>query len=172
MDIKDRETEALLDEIRTAIGKEVDDILRDLARQEAERVRKERDIEERRRRINEITARTAARIPEDAPSPDEIVGYDERGLPTTGWRGRRASRRCSRATTSPARTRARPELARPEVLRRLPEQDLPRLLVDRRVAGPVALARLVGPDRPGRALTASNQRFRPGNSFRSCPCRS
>ena len=80
--IKDRETVTLLEEIRTATGREVDDILRDLAMQEAERIRRERDIEERRRRINEITARSAAKIPKDAPSPDEIIGYDEWGLPT------------------------------------------------------------------------------------------
>ncbi|HEX8374386.1 MAG TPA: type II toxin-antitoxin system VapB family antitoxin [Geminicoccaceae bacterium] len=81
IDIKDRETEALLDEIRTATGKEVGDILRDLARQEAERIRKERDFEERVRRLEEISVRAAAKIPKDAPSPDEIIGYDEWGLP-------------------------------------------------------------------------------------------
>lgn len=80
--IKDRETVSLLEEIGTATGREVGDVMRDLARQEAERIRKERDIEERRRRIEEISRRAAAKIPKDAPSPDEIIGYDEWGLPT------------------------------------------------------------------------------------------
>lgn len=80
--IKDRETVSLLEEIGTATGREVGDVMRDLARQEAERIRKERDIKERRRRIEEISRRAAAKIPKDAPSPDEIIGYDEWGLPT------------------------------------------------------------------------------------------
>jgi len=77
VDIKDRETEALLDEIRAATGREVGDVLRDLVRQEAERIRREREFQERLARPGEISRRAAAKIPKDAPSPDEIIGYDE-----------------------------------------------------------------------------------------------
>lgn len=80
--IKDRETVSLLEEIGTATGREVGDVLRDIVRQEAERIRKERDFQERLARLEEISRRAAAKIPKDAPSPDEIIGYDEWGLPT------------------------------------------------------------------------------------------
>ena len=51
------------------------------AQAEALRLRRVRDIDERRRKIDEITLRAAAKILPDAPSPDEIIGYDEDGLP-------------------------------------------------------------------------------------------
>ena len=79
--IKDRETVILLEEIRTATGREVGDILRDLARQEAERVRKERGLADKRERIDAITRRYASRLGPNPPTPDEIIGYDEHGLP-------------------------------------------------------------------------------------------
>ncbi len=82
VDIKDRETEALLDEIRATTGREVGEVLRDLVRQEAERIRREREFQERLARLEEISHRAAAKIPKDAPSPDEIIGYDEWGLAT------------------------------------------------------------------------------------------
>lgn len=79
--IKDREAEALLAEIRTATGKAMSQIVRELAEAEAFRLRRRRDVDARRRRIDEISRRAAAKIPADAPPPDEIIGYDERGLP-------------------------------------------------------------------------------------------
>ena len=79
--IKDWETEALLDEIRTATGKEVGDILRELARQEAERIRSERELVAKRERIDAITRRYASRLGPNPTTPDEIIGYDEHGLP-------------------------------------------------------------------------------------------
>ena len=79
--IKDWETEALLDEIRTATGKEVGDILCELACQEAERNRSERELVAKRERIDAITRRYASRLGPNPPTPDEIIGYDEHGLP-------------------------------------------------------------------------------------------
>ena len=76
--IEDRETETLLGEISSATGKAVEDIVLQLVRQEAARLQRvrEHEIERRRRRIDEISLR-AAKIPPNAPSPDEIIGYDE-----------------------------------------------------------------------------------------------
>jgi antitoxin VapB len=85
--IKDRETVTLLEEIGAATGREVGDVVRDIVRREADRIRKERDFQERDfqerlARLEEISCRAAAKIPRDALSPDEIIGYDEWGLPT------------------------------------------------------------------------------------------
>jgi antitoxin VapB len=82
INIKNREAEALLAEIREATGKGTSQIVRELAQAEAQRLRRLRDIDERRRQIDEITRRAAAKIPPDAPTPDEIIGYDEHGLPS------------------------------------------------------------------------------------------
>ncbi len=81
INIKNREAEALLCEIKAATGKGVTEIVLDLAQVEAERLRKQRDIERRRRLIDEATERYAARLGPDRPSLDELVGYGEDGLP-------------------------------------------------------------------------------------------
>lgn len=84
INIKNPEVEAYLGEIRSATGKGITEIVLDLARQEAERLRaeRERDFETRFQRLEDISRRAAAKIPPDAPSPEEIIGYDEWGLPT------------------------------------------------------------------------------------------
>ncbi len=81
INIKNREAEALLCEIKAATGKGVTEIVLDLAQAEAERLRKQRDIERRRRLIDEASERYAARLGPDRPSLDEVVGYGEDGLP-------------------------------------------------------------------------------------------
>ena len=84
INIKNREVEAYLGEIRFATGKGITEIVLDLTRQEAERLRagREQDFEVRLQRLEEISRRAASKIPPDAPSDDEIIGYDEWGLPT------------------------------------------------------------------------------------------
>jgi len=83
INIKNREVEELLDEIKLATGKGPTSVMLDLLRKEAERLRRERDIEERSRRIDEIVRRSSAKWPAgEGPTPDEIIGYDEDGLPT------------------------------------------------------------------------------------------
>ena len=79
--IEGREVEALLGEIKAATGKDATEIVLGLARREAERLNRERDIERRREAINRACREAAAKTPPDAPSADEIVGYDEWGLP-------------------------------------------------------------------------------------------
>jgi len=81
INIKNREAEALIAEIKTATGKGTSQIVVDLLRTEASRLRRIRDIERRRRRIKELARRYSARLPENPLSPDEIIGYDENGLP-------------------------------------------------------------------------------------------
>lgn len=82
--IESPEAEALLTEIGNATGKAIGEVVLELARQEAARLRRPvgGDHAERLQRLEEISRRAAAKIPKDAPSPDEIIGYDEWGLPT------------------------------------------------------------------------------------------
>jgi antitoxin VapB len=82
INIKNREVEAYLGEIRSATGKGITEIVLDLTRDEAERLRRVRDYESRLARMEEASRQAAAKIPPDAPSADEIIGYDEWGLPT------------------------------------------------------------------------------------------
>lgn len=82
INIKNREVEALFDEIKLATGKGPTSVMLELLRREATRIRRERDIDERRRKIDEISKRYCAKLPPNPETPDEIIGYDEDGLPT------------------------------------------------------------------------------------------
>jgi len=64
-------------------GKGISEILPQVFRDAAERMRREReeDFERRLAQLEEISMRAAAKISPNAPSPDEIIGYDENGLP-------------------------------------------------------------------------------------------
>lgn len=81
INVKNREAEALLAELKAATGKGATELLLELLRAEAARQRRVRDVEERRRRIEAICREAAARLPPNPPSPDEIIGYDQHGLP-------------------------------------------------------------------------------------------
>lgn len=81
INIKNREVEALLEEIKLATGRGPTSVMLELLRKEAERIRRARDIEERRRKVDEICRAYQANMPEKPESPDEIIGYDEFGLP-------------------------------------------------------------------------------------------
>ena len=81
INIKNREAEALLVELKAATGKGTTALLLDLLRAEAERSRRLRNLDARRERIREICREAAAKLPKDPPSPDEIIGYDEGGMP-------------------------------------------------------------------------------------------
>ena len=83
INIKNREVETLLEEIKHATGRGPTAVMLELLRKEVERIRRARDIEERSRRIDEIVRRSSAKWPAgEGPTPDEIIGYDEDGLPT------------------------------------------------------------------------------------------
>lgn len=81
VNIKNREAEALLAEIKATTGKGTSRIVLELLRREADRIRRQRTVRERRDRIDAMTRRYSARLPARPIPPDEIVGYDEDGLP-------------------------------------------------------------------------------------------
>ncbi len=81
VNIKNREVESLLAEIKSATGKGTSRIVLDLLRREAARLRRARGTGDRRREIEEITRRYSGRLPGHPASPEAIIGYDENGLP-------------------------------------------------------------------------------------------
>lgn len=81
VNIKNREVEALLAEIKKATGKGTSGIVLELLRREAARLRRLRSVGQRRRRIERIARRYSARLPARPATPEAIVGYDEDGLP-------------------------------------------------------------------------------------------
>ncbi len=84
----DSETERLAREVARAKGKPLAAIVRDAIEASAREAglpmaRPVRfSAAERRRRLLEISKRSAARPILDPRTPDEILGYDERGLPS------------------------------------------------------------------------------------------
>jgi hypothetical protein len=82
VNIKNREVAALLDEIKAATGKGASQIVLELLRKEAGRLRRRRGMVERRARIEAISRRYSARLSAHPPPPEALVGYDEDGLPT------------------------------------------------------------------------------------------
>ena len=82
VNIKIREVEALLEEIKIATGKGTSRIVLELLRKEAGVLRRRRGMVERRARIEAISRRYSARLRARPPSPEALVGYDEDGLPT------------------------------------------------------------------------------------------
>ena len=82
VNIKNREVEALLDEIKAATGKGTSRIVLELLRKEAGNLRRRRGIVERRAKIEAICLRYSARLPAHPPPPEALIGYDEDGLPT------------------------------------------------------------------------------------------
>jgi antitoxin VapB len=81
INVKNREAEDLLAEIKTATGRGTTEILLDLLRREAVEQRRRREIDRRWRRIAQLSRRYSARLPDRPATPDEIIGYDEDGLP-------------------------------------------------------------------------------------------
>jgi len=83
----DPETECLAQKVAQAKGKPVSAVVRDAieasAREAGVLVAKATRLSAagKRRRLLEISERSAARPILDPRSPDEILGYDERGLP-------------------------------------------------------------------------------------------
>ncbi len=82
INIKNREVEELLGEIKLATGKGPTSVMLELLRKEAAQIRRARDIEERLRKIDEISRRYRARLKGEPKPHEEIIGYDEDGLPT------------------------------------------------------------------------------------------
>lgn len=81
--IKNSEAERLLAEIKAATGKDTEAVILDLLRCERARLKAERGA--RARKIREATRELQKAWAEaeviDPRSPEEILDYDERGLP-------------------------------------------------------------------------------------------
>jgi hypothetical protein len=79
--IKNREAEALLREIQSVTRRGKSQIVLDLLRHEVARLRRSHQFESRREKLESIADRYAARLPQTSPSHEEIIGYDQTGLP-------------------------------------------------------------------------------------------
>ena len=81
LSIKDDETDRLARELAKATGESLTEAIRKSLRQrlERERLRRRADLSVRVRRIQDRLARLPVC---DRRSGDEIIGYDEHGLPT------------------------------------------------------------------------------------------
>ena len=81
INIKNREAARLLDELKAATGKGTSQLVLDLLRQEAQRTRNLGDREKRRHAVLAIAARYRRRMKGQPRPHEEIIGYDENGLP-------------------------------------------------------------------------------------------
>ena len=79
--IKNREAETLLQEIQAMTRRGKSQIVLDLLRHEVARLRRGHQFESRRQKLESIADRYAARLPRTGPSPEEIIDYDENGVP-------------------------------------------------------------------------------------------
>jgi antitoxin VapB len=82
LNIKDPEAHAMAKELARRTGKSLTWVVKDALR---ERLRREPAPEREQKRIQELLKRVAAEISEmpvlDSRTPDEIIGYDEHGVP-------------------------------------------------------------------------------------------
>lgn len=81
VNIKNREVESFLAEIKAATGKGTSRIVLELVRKEADALRRIKESDKRKRRIQALSRRYSARLPKQPKTPDAIIGYDEDGLP-------------------------------------------------------------------------------------------
>jgi len=84
LSIRDPETDRLARELATLTGETMTGAIRTSLEQRLAREKRRRDaeIERRRKAINDIVERFAKLPVLDDRSPEEILGYDENGLPT------------------------------------------------------------------------------------------
>ena len=84
INIKNPEAEELLNELKSATGRGTTDIICDLLKREveAERRRKQRRRAHREGVLDRICREARAKAVNLDKTPDEIIGYDEHGLPS------------------------------------------------------------------------------------------
>ena len=82
INIKNREAERLLNTLSRKLRVGKTSIVLELLRRESARQSRIADVESRRRQIAAISRRAAKKIRHGDETPEEIIGYDERGLPT------------------------------------------------------------------------------------------
>jgi antitoxin VapB len=82
LNIKDPDVHALAAELAAATGRSMTEVVRDSLRKSLE-IERGRQTDHRRvvARVMEIAARASSRPVLDSRTPDEILGYDEHGLP-------------------------------------------------------------------------------------------
>lgn len=81
INIKNVEAVRLLNRLRAATGKGASELVLEALREKAERDARLRDVEGRVRRVQAIVKRAAKKMKNKHLTDEEIVGYDEDGLP-------------------------------------------------------------------------------------------
>lgn len=82
--IKNAETEQLARLLAKETGETITEVIKKSLQDRLQRMRGRRKDRELKDQIADILARVDALPRLDAPSDDEILGYDENGIPTTG----------------------------------------------------------------------------------------
>jgi antitoxin VapB len=84
LSIRDLETDRLARQLAALTGETMTQAIRIALKERLrrERSRREQDLEERRQAVMEVLERIWALPVVDKRSADEIIGYDEHGLPT------------------------------------------------------------------------------------------
>lgn len=82
LNIKDVETDRLARELAAATGESITVAARKALEERLQRVRARAAAQPTQHLLDELVARGRARRQQDSRTPEEIVGYDERGLPT------------------------------------------------------------------------------------------
>lgn len=83
LNIKDPRTDRLVRELAAATGESITTATRIAVEERLRRVRARRPDRELERQLADIVARGRQRPILDPRSPDEIIGYDENGLPSS-----------------------------------------------------------------------------------------
>jgi len=81
LSIKNVETEQLARQVAQATGETITEAIQKALSERLERLRKQRKQSLVRQQVDEMLKRIDALPVLDSRSPDEIIGYDERGLP-------------------------------------------------------------------------------------------
>ncbi len=82
LSIRNRETERLVREVSRLTGETMTEAIGKSLEERLERLKRSRDNEQVRRDLEEILTRVHALPVLDHRSDDEIIGYDENGLPS------------------------------------------------------------------------------------------
>lgn len=82
LNIKDRETDSLVRELAALTGEPITDAVKVAVRERLERERRVRPRKASVEEIMKLVEEFAAKPVVDPRTPDEIIGYDEHGLPT------------------------------------------------------------------------------------------
>ena len=82
LNIKDPETDRLARELAAATGESITVAARRALEERLQRVRARASAQPTSHQLNELVRRGRARALKDTRTAEEIVGYDEHGLPT------------------------------------------------------------------------------------------